>query len=268
MLFLTAYTRKLSSLDVSSSPSVDSHGIAERQCLCQRSKQAFTFKLVFQELPRLVDLVSWWQQSARVGFLIALHHRGSISWDVTDVPCMLSPSDRQRLYTDSVNAAKSFESQHVQCARALRVLGNIEATNATRTNCQHSMKSSLQCPQCSLARAKNVHSSVWLSVKACSFSSTCRHLQRLCQHSVVPITVAACSSSLCTDSVNTASQFAKSCPGLQLSIWFSFLVADFSSLCNNERCRLMCTYATCYWLNRRVLGNIEATNATRSQIHT
>ena len=23
--------------------------------------------------------------------------------------------------------------------------------------------------------------------------------------------------------------------------------------------------ATCYWLNRRVLGNIEATNATRSQ---
>ena len=41
--------------------------IAERQCLCQRSKQAFTFKLVFQELPRLVDLVSWWQQSARVG---------------------------------------------------------------------------------------------------------------------------------------------------------------------------------------------------------
>ena len=96
MLFLTAYTRKLSSLDVSSSRSVDSHGIAERQCLCQRSKQAFTFKLVFQELPRLVDLVSWWQQSARVGFLIALHHRGSISWDVTDVPCMLSPSDRQR----------------------------------------------------------------------------------------------------------------------------------------------------------------------------
>ena len=81
---------------MSSSPSVDSHGIAERQCLCQRSKQAFTFKLVFQELPRLVDLVSWWQQSARVGFLIALHHRGSISWDVTDVPCMLSPSDRQR----------------------------------------------------------------------------------------------------------------------------------------------------------------------------
>ena len=81
-----AYTRKLSSLDVSSSPSVDSHGIAERQCLCQRSKQAFTFKLVFQELPRLVDLVSWWQQSARVGFLIALHHRGSISCrDVTDV---------------------------------------------------------------------------------------------------------------------------------------------------------------------------------------
>ena len=74
----------------------DSHGIAERQCLCQRSKQAFTFKLVLQELPRLVDLVSWWQQSARVGFLIALHHRGSISWDVTDVPCMLSPSDRQR----------------------------------------------------------------------------------------------------------------------------------------------------------------------------
>ena len=30
----------------------------------------------------------------------------------------------------------------------------------------------------------------------------------------------------------------------------------------------MCTCATCYWLNRRVLGNIEATNATRSQIDT
>ena len=112
-----AYTRKLSSLDVSSSPSVDSHGIAERQCLCQRSKQAFTFKLVFQELPRLVDLVSWWQQSARVGFLIALHHRGSISCrDVTDVHVVAfwssasyrATGSSSSLYTDSVNAAKSL----------------------------------------------------------------------------------------------------------------------------------------------------------------
>ena len=36
------------------------------------------------------------------------------------------------------------------------------------------------------------------------------------------------------------------------------MVAAFSSLCSNGRCRLMCTCATCYWLNRRVLGNIEA----------
>ena len=107
-------------MDVSSSPSVDYHGIAERQCLCQRSKQAFTFKLVFQELPRLVDLVSWWQQSARVGFLIALHHRGSISY-ITDVPCMLSPSDRQRrtgLQAGTRVCTPTLSKQQNPCAKS------------------------------------------------------------------------------------------------------------------------------------------------------
>ena len=67
------------------------------QCNCLQCSLARAYSIHTQALvPRLVDLVSWWQQSARVGFLIALHHRGSISWDVTDVPCMLSPSDRQR----------------------------------------------------------------------------------------------------------------------------------------------------------------------------
>ena len=36
------------------------------------------------------------------------------------------------------------------------------------------------------------------------------------------------------------------------------LVVTFSSLCSNGRCRLMCMCVTCYWLNRRVLRNIEA----------
>ena len=78
---------------------------------------SFTFKLVFQELPRLVDLVSWWQQSVRVGFLIALHHRGSISQDVTDVPCMLSPS---RLLIVSVvqGYRQELEFVHRLCQRS------------------------------------------------------------------------------------------------------------------------------------------------------
>ena len=78
------HTHASSRLDVSSSPSVDSHGIAERQCL-SLTQQASLFELVLQELPRLVDLVSC-KQSAEIGFLIALHHRGSSHGTSMDVP--------------------------------------------------------------------------------------------------------------------------------------------------------------------------------------
>ena len=50
--FCNVTLTSFSSLDVSLSPS-DSHSIAECHCLCQRSKQAFTFKFLCQELPRL-----------------------------------------------------------------------------------------------------------------------------------------------------------------------------------------------------------------------
>ena len=102
-----------------------------------------------------------------------------------------------------------------------------------------------------------------------SFSSTCRHppilrvaerLQRLCQCSVVPITVAACSSNWYADSVNTASsQFKSLCQELpRLVDLILVLDGSFLVILQHGRCCLMCTCAMCYWLNRRVLGNIEA----------
>ena len=109
-----------------------------------------------------------------------------------------------------------------------------------------------------------------------SFSSTCRHPPILrvadrvsasrSQRSVVPRPWLHVTLTLSTQQASL-NPCTKSWPGLQLSIWFSFLVAAFSSLRSNGRCRIMCTCATCYWLNRRVLENIEATNATRGHIH-
>ena len=62
--------------------------------------------------------------------------------------------------------------------------------------------------------------------------------------------VAACSSSLYTDSVNTASQLKSLYQELtRLAIVDLILVllgGAFSSLRSNGRCRLMCTCATCY----------------------
>ena len=107
-----------------------------------------------------------------------------------------------------------------------------------------------------------------------SFSSTCRHPPSSRSSVSVSVTtqrrteaVAACSSSLYTDSVNTASQLKSLYQELTRLAIVDLILAAFSSLRSNGRCRLICTCATCYWLNRRVLGNIEATNATRSHIH-
>ena len=158
--------------------------------------------------------------------------------------------------------------------------GRAWADFCTAHYCQHSMK--VVCNVNSSAQLFSMQSSSSLKCTLNwkhSFSSTCRHPPFLrvadrasasrSQRSVVLrpwLHVArACTLTLSTQQASL-NPCTKSWPGLQLSIWFSFLVAAFSSLRSNGRCRLMCTCTTCYWLNRRVLGNIEATNATRSQI--
>ena len=40
-------------------------------------------------------------------------------------------------------------------------------------------------------------------------------------------------------------------------------IHDLHCMYSNGRCRQMCTCATCYWLNKCVIGNIGATNTTR-----
>ena len=65
-LFSLRKSSSRQSLDFSLSPS-DSHGIAECQCLCQRSKQAFT---CVAHVGFSVSLLG----GSKVGFLVVLHH--------------------------------------------------------------------------------------------------------------------------------------------------------------------------------------------------
>ena len=107
-----------------------------------------------------------------------------------------------------------------------------------------------------------------------SFSSTCRHPPILrvadrasasrSQRSVVPrpwlYVARACTLTLSTQQAILVPRVdqACNCRSDSRSSWWH----AFSSLCSNGRCRLMCTCATCYWLNRRVLGNIELRRQT------